>query len=97
MVTLRWLQSAKDDLKDIYEFIGADSKKFAKHQISQIRKRTDILKTHARAGKMVEEYGDDSIREIVISHYRIIYRVVNPNLIHIILIHHGARRMPSEL
>ena len=94
MVQIRWLESAKFDLKDIYDFIAADSKKYAKHQISKIRIRTQILKSQPNAGKVVSEYNDDSIREIICDHYRIIYRIVNINLIHIILIHHGARRFP---
>ena len=40
------------------------------------------------------EYGNDEIRELDFGHYRIIYRVMRLDLIHIILIHHGARRFP---
>ena len=94
MVKLRWLQSAKNDLKEIYEFISSDSKRFAKHQVSLIRDRTIILKKQPFAGKIVQEYNENSIRELVSGHYRIIYRIVKDDLIHIILIHHGARRFP---
>jgi toxin ParE1/3/4 len=55
MVEIRWLESAKIDLKDIYDFIAADSKKYAKHQISKIRNRTQILKNQPNAGKVVSE------------------------------------------
>ncbi len=94
MVKLLWLQAAKDDLKDIYDYIAADSIKFAKHQIKQIRTRATILKTNPYSGKVVPEYDMESIREIAVSHYRIIYRIKNPKVIHVILVHHGARRFP---
>ena len=94
MVKLLWLQSAKDDLKDIYDFIAPDSIKYASHQIKQIRDRASILKSNPYSGKVVQEYDMDSIREIVVGHYRIIYRIKDANLIHVILIHHGARRFP---
>lgn len=94
MVKLRWLQSSKDDLKNIYDFIAIDSKKYALHQINVIRKRTNILKTQPNVGKVVSEYNTETIREIVVDHYRIIYRIIDEKLIHIILIHHGARRFP---
>lgn len=94
MVTLLWLQSAKDDLKDIYDFIAADSIKYANHQIKQIRDRATTLKSNPYSGKIVPEYDLDSIREIIQGHYRIIYRIKSENLIHILLIHHGARRFP---
>lgn len=73
MVKLKWLKSARDDLKDIYEFIAADSKKYASFQIKKIRISTNILKHHPKAGKIVEELQDEEIREIVSSHYRILY------------------------
>lgn len=94
MAKIRWLKSAKLDLKEIYEFIASDSKKYAKHQILQIRERTNVLKRQPFAGKIVAEYDSPTIREIVFSHYRIIYRIVNKDLLHIILIQHGARRFP---
>ena len=33
MVRVKWLKSAKDDLRDIYEYISLDSKRYAKHQV----------------------------------------------------------------
>ena len=96
MVKLRWLQSAKNDLKEIYDFIASDSKRYAKHQVKLIRDRTNILKQQPLVGKPVEEYGENSIRELISGHYRIIYRIVKEDLVHIILIHHGARRFPRS-
>jgi len=94
MVKLMWLESAKDDLKSIYEYIAIDSKRYAKYQIKQIRDRTSILKGNPKAGKIVPEYENELVREIVCSHYRIIYRIINSDLIHILLIHHGSRKFP---
>ena len=94
MVTLRWLVSAKEDLRNIYDFIAEGSERYASHQIEQIREATSVLNLYPKAGKKVHEYDDETIREIVISHYRIIYRIISPTLIHIILIHHGARKFP---
>ena len=96
MVKLMWLKSAKDDLKSIYEYIAADSKRYAKYQVKRIRDRTSILKDNPKAGKIVPEYDSDSVREIVSRYYRIIYRRINPNMIHILLIHHGARKFPRD-
>jgi len=38
MVELVWLISAKEDLKEIYDFVASDSKKYAKHQINHIQR-----------------------------------------------------------
>ena len=96
MAKLRWLKSSRDDLKDIYNFIAADSKKYASFQINKIRSRTNVLKNHPKAGKIVKEFQDDEIREIVSGHYRIFYRLISKDLIHIILVHHGARKFPRK-
>lgn len=97
MVKLRWLESAKNDLRDIYEFIAADSKKYAIFQIKEIRECTNILKIYPRAGKIVEDLENDETREIVSGHYRIFYQIKSDQLIHILLVHHGARKFPRIL
>ncbi len=97
MVQIRWLELAKLDLKDIYEFIAMDSKRYAKYQVQQIKSRTQILKKHPLAGKMVREFEDTQLRELVCGKYRIIHRIISPKLIHILLIHHGARELEKRL
>ena len=89
-----WLKSAKNDLKSIYEYIALDSKRYAKYHVNQIHEGTKILTNHPTAGKIVSEYENEAIRELVYGQYRIIYRIINSNLIHILLIHHGARKFP---
>jgi len=91
MVKIRWLKEAKNDLKDIYDYISSDSKRYAKRQVEKIFQRTFILKNHIRVGKVVEELGKQEIREIVEGNYRIIYRIVNGDTIDILMVHHGAR------
>ena len=94
MVKLMWLESAKDDLRSIYEYIALDSKRYAKYQVKQIRDRTSILKDNPKARKIVLEYENESVREVICGHHRIIYRIINSNFILILLIHHGARICP---
>lgn len=42
-------------------------------------------------GKRVSEIDDDNMREIFEGNYRIIYRIISQNEIHILLVHHGAK------
>jgi toxin ParE1/3/4 len=44
MVRLKWLKSAKEDLKEIYNYISFDSKRYAKLKVQRIQNRTEILK-----------------------------------------------------
>lgn len=91
MVQIKWLKSAKTDLKEIYDFISLDSKRYARFQIEKIQNKTEILKNGNIIGKKVSEIDDDKIREIFEGNYRIIYRIISINEIHILLIHHGAK------
>ena len=43
MVRIKWLRLAKDDLKDIYNYINNDSKRYANLQIERIQRRTQVL------------------------------------------------------
>ena len=97
MVRVKWLKSAKDDLKDIYEYISLDSKRYAKHQVEKIQAKTEILKLGKVLGKKVSESDDEKIREIFEGDYRIIYRIVSIEEIHILLIHHGARDLNKRI
>ena len=51
MVRIKWLKSAKLDLKEIYEFIALDSKRYARFQVEKIQKKTEILKEVNVVGK----------------------------------------------
>ena len=91
MVRIKWLKSAKLDLNDIYDYISHDSMRYAQLQIVKIQTKTEIIKSNIFIGKIVRETNDANIREITEGNYRIIYRIISENEIHILMIHHGAR------
>lgn len=93
MVRIRFTKQSLFDLKEIYDYISYDSKKYAQYQILKIRNRTKILKEQIYSGKIVEEYNDENIREIIEGNYRIIYKILSNERIDIITIHHGARSL----
>lgn len=96
-MVIRWLASARSDLKSIYEYIALDSKRYARLQVDRITSATQILKKEAYIGKPVKEFQNESIRELVEDNYRIIYKIVGPSEIHILLIHHGARDLKRRI
>jgi len=91
MVRINWTFQAKNDLKDIVEYISKDSKLYAKRQVFKIRNRTNILKSQNYSGRKVPEIQDENIREVIEGNYRIIYRVVSENRIDILTVHHSSR------
>lgn len=97
MVQIKWLKDAKLDLKEIYEYIAIDSKRYARFQVEKIILATAIIKTQPEIGKVVEEIELPNIRELVEGNYRIIYRIIDIKTIHILLVHHGARDLHQRI
>ncbi|MCF8371486.1 MAG: type II toxin-antitoxin system RelE/ParE family toxin [Bacteroidales bacterium] len=97
MVQVRWLKSARDDLRQIYDFISQDSQRYATYQIQIIKKRTELLKSHPRIGRIVPEINNANIRELVEGNCRIIYRIVSGSRIDVLMVHHGARDLGRRL
>lgn len=96
MVQINWTLQAKDDLKNIVDYISKDSITYAKRQALIIRNRTKILKSQTHLGKIVPEIEDKNIRELIEGNYRIIYKVVSEDRIDILTIHHSSRDLTKR-
>lgn len=97
MVQVNWLKSARDDLKDIYEYISLDSKRYARLQIEKIQKSVEFLKISPELGRKVPEFSDKDIREIIEGNYRIIYLIFDSKTIDILLVHHSSRDLSPRV
>ena len=94
MVKIIWTQRSLTDLKSIAEYISKDSVKYASLTLQRILDVTKYLVTNPRIGRMVPEVGkNDKIREIILGNYRIIYKITSPQIVHILTVHHSARRL----
>ncbi|MDO8952618.1 MAG: type II toxin-antitoxin system RelE/ParE family toxin [Draconibacterium sp.] len=97
MVQVKWTSQAKTDLKDIADYISIDSAKYAKFQVYKIITITKVLKSHSRIGKVVNEFDNQNIRELVYGNYRIIYKLMSLKRIDIVAIHHSARDLTKRI
>jgi plasmid stabilization system protein ParE len=62
----------------------------------EITRKTAQLARWPQLGGQVPEYFHESIREILVLPYRIIYRT-RPSRIEVLSVVHGARQLPSEV
>jgi toxin ParE1/3/4 len=93
MVKIIWTQRSLTDLKSIADYISKDSVKYASLTLERIIDVTRHLETNPRIGRMVPEVGrNDRIREIIFGNYRIIYKITSLQTVHILTVHHSARR-----
>lgn len=97
MARLNWTDLSIEDLINIAEFISKDSQKYSVIQIKRIRERAKILKEQPFLGRIVPETQNDSVRELILGNYRIIYRIISEDRIDILTVHHSARQLKIEL
>ena len=90
MAILIWSETSKNDLKDIYSYIAQDSRHYAKSLINKINQSAKKLKYYPEIGRVVPEYQNLTIREIIFQNYRIIYQI-SENKIFILTVFHTSR------
>ncbi|WPL15748.1 Plasmid stabilization system protein [Thiorhodovibrio winogradskyi] len=82
-----WSQPARADLRSIHDFIAHDSRFYAKKVVQDIREKTDILERVPRAGKKVTELNEDTVRELSLYSYRIIYKIKEEGIFVLAVVH----------
>lgn len=93
---LIWSPAARDDLHDIVLFITRDNPNRAMSFGYELMSETDRLQEFPELGRMVPEYRNDDIREIIFRLYRIVYRVDRDRkLCQIARVWHSARGIPQ--
>ncbi|MDB5012179.1 MAG: plasmid stabilization protein [Daejeonella sp.] len=96
MVRVNWTFQSVNDVKNIADFIAKDSKKYAQIQVHRFFEATEILETSPKIGRIVPELNNNSIRELLLGNYRIIYRIVEIDLVDILTIHHSKRLLSNN-
>jgi plasmid stabilization system protein ParE len=90
-----WTDPALADLEAAADYIARDSPRQASLFVRRAFQATDRLETFPRSGRIVPEAGFDTIREILIAGYRIVY-VISGSEILVSLVHHAARPLSAD-
>ncbi|ADU32171.1 type II toxin-antitoxin system RelE/ParE family toxin [Evansella cellulosilytica] len=92
MVELVWAESAVKDLEGICNYIAQDSEEYANIFASRVIDTIETIGIFPSSGRVVPELNNDMIREMVLTNYRIIYRINNEK-VEIVRIIHNARQL----
>lgn len=68
---VKWSVPAKNDLKQIHDYIALDSKYYAQNVIQEIIAKTETLTEFPEIGRNVPEISDQNIRELIVYSYRL--------------------------
>ncbi len=82
-----WSEPAKADLRSIHDFIAHDSHHYAKKVTQDIREKTDVLDELPKVGKKVPELNDETVRELSLYSYRIIYEIKSQGVFVLAVVH----------
>ncbi len=92
---LSWTREALNKLIEIENFIAQDSPARAEEFINDLLERTNILMDNPEIGRIVPEISNALIRELLIKHYRIVYRI-NISEIEILTVFEGHRLLRRD-
>ena len=92
--TIKWTESATNDLEEVAEFIARDSRFYATTIVKKARKAARSLRVSAERGRVVPESNTSNIRELFLWKYRLIYKVTSHHVFILAFIH-GARDLES--
>lgn len=87
---IEWAESAVASLIDAIEYIARDSPSYAAALAVRAERAAASLDRFAERGRRVPEFGDAAVRELIVNHHRLIYRV-RPGKVTILAFVHTSR------
>jgi plasmid stabilization system protein ParE len=97
MVEINWTKFALQDLNEIAEFISKDSVRYAQMTVKYLFESLSLLKSHPKAGRIVPEFNESNLRELIRGSYRIVHRIVAKDRVDILTVHHASRLFKNSL
>ena len=92
---LTWAPSARLDLKELASYIAESHPAAAAGFVKQVFHAVEHLADLPKAGRVVPEFDDPNIREVIHRPCRIVYRVkAQERMVEIARIWHAARGIP---
>ena len=90
MAQVVWTLEALADLESTMDYIGRDSTVYANALSVRAFELTDHLENFPELGRVMPEFANDRIRDLILQNYRIVYHITVRE-IRIIAFIHGAR------
>jgi len=96
MAEVRWHPDAVNQLRAISDHISIDDAVAADRLITRLIDSIERLARFPQSGRVVPEFRDAAVREVIEGNYRIVYRAGSESVT-IARVHHARRRMPKDL
>ncbi|MBZ0271490.1 type II toxin-antitoxin system RelE/ParE family toxin [bacterium] len=93
---VRWTLRAANDLRDLSRYIADFNPNIAVETRNRIRKSVKRLEKYPKSGRVIPEYDDAAIREIIVGRFRVWYRVAG-RFVDIFTIRGGQQLSPDNI
>lgn len=91
-----WTDEAIVDLRLLVAFIARDNYSAAISLGEELIRKSMLLAAHPRLGRMLRETKRDTLRELIVPPYRLIYEIDDPaHTVRVRVLWHGARQEPK--
>ncbi len=94
-VKVLWAENAIQDLQAIKDFISQDSPKRAITWLQELFDKGENLSHFPNRGRVVPEFNQENIRELLIENYRLVYRF-KPASVEILTVFEGHRQIRKK-
>ncbi|MGA2083650.1 MAG: type II toxin-antitoxin system RelE/ParE family toxin [Holophaga sp.] len=95
VVKLEWTQAALAQLEQALDFIAQDDPRAADKLWRKVEAATKTLLRFPRKGRMVSEYQDPDVLELIVGPFRILYFTYDPEVIQINVVFRGGQSFPG--
>jgi len=93
---LIWAPAARLDLKELAAYVAESRPQVSTHFVAQVFQVVERLTDFPESGRIVPEFEDPSIREVIRRPCRIVYRIrTQERLVEIVRVWHAARGIPQ--
>jgi len=93
---VKWTTHAKSQVRHIYDYIAQDSQLYARRVSEELIRKTVGLDEFPRKGRKVPELNEDTVRELDLYSYRILYEIKSESLIEVLAVIHKRQHLDTE-
>ncbi|WP_031527606.1 type II toxin-antitoxin system RelE/ParE family toxin [Dyadobacter crusticola] len=90
MAGIIWSKEARQDLDTIFLWLESESKSYSKKWINELFQKVELVEKFPKMGRKIPETRIESIREIRVGNYRVIYNAKKDD-VEILAIRHTSR------
>jgi addiction module RelE/StbE family toxin len=89
-----WTLQAVEDVETIRDYVARDSIHYASVLAQRLVTAVDRLSRFPESGRIVPEFANTAVRELIIGNYRIVYALARSE-VQILTVYHAARLFPD--